>query len=131
MTCKNVFLKYSQMSIIKSDQFRLITNNLYTCSHVYIGLVVMNSLCYIHSDEPPYESIITRLHKAWPGWQQVTERFRYTIAGIVFLLGVISLILTLLPGASASKKGSTDIWTKLENQLAPFLSMRHHRPPPT
>jgi len=83
-------------------------------------------------EEPPQDGVMVRLYKGWPGWEKMVEKLRYTVAGIVFLLGVLSLIFTLLPGASATEKNVTaDLWTKLERQFAPWISMRHHRPPPT
>ena len=70
------------------------------------------------------ESVLERLWALWPGWEKTGHRLRFTMAGIVFFLAVVSIFFTLFPVTKAYNRDRR-IWTALEELLWPYLTVRH------
>ncbi|XP_078000076.1 uncharacterized protein LOC144452794 [Glandiceps talaboti] len=73
-------------------------------------------------------------HKTWlwsREWDKTTKILRITVATLVFVAALFSLLFTILPLESCDRRNSIPVsWTSITELFWPYTSIRHQSPPP-
>ena len=72
----------------------------------------------------------TRLWQQVPDWKTLKLRCRYTMGALLFALGMLCLVMTLIPSSSAHAHGHERRWSLAEQALWPFINIAYVNPPP-
>ncbi len=74
--------------------------------------------------------MLDKMWRWWPAFEKSGQRVRLALAGLVFLMALLSVVFTLLPVGSAALPAEgrapvRDAWNSVQDALQPHLSLRY------